>query len=241
MTYPTADEVIATLARSNFPAVIIEGKDDVVVYRRLEDQFAEAGVTIIPVGGRSTVLSIFERRAALPADKKVVFIADLDTWIITGVPEKYNDVSMVLTRGYSIENDMFVDGNLIGLMSNDQRTAFEAELSVVINWYCIALKRKLSGAPDKIDHHPNVICDNHTARAKFTALNLGEEFPSELRDEIAASVWDLLRGKTLMDLLIRQLRGYNNRILLNIGAANSGERLVRIIERVSSVVRPVPG
>jgi hypothetical protein len=57
------EEWIALLERSVLPTIIIEGRDDVIVYREFEKKL---NVDVLPVGGRNTILEIFKEKAINP-------------------------------------------------------------------------------------------------------------------------------------------------------------------------------
>jgi hypothetical protein len=61
------DELVATLKRSNLPTILVEGDDDVMVYRQFEKQFGARKVSILPCGGRNTLLKVFERKHEFPS------------------------------------------------------------------------------------------------------------------------------------------------------------------------------
>jgi hypothetical protein len=133
------EEIIAPLKKTSLPTVIVEGSDDVIVYRRFEIGLAHLGISIFPVGGRKKVLDIFLRKSEIPADVKLVFVVDQDTWVNTGVPAQYQSSQMVLTTGYSIENDVFMDGNLVSLLKGQEIAKFFSELESFVEWNSLAL------------------------------------------------------------------------------------------------------
>ena len=53
------EEWVALLERSMLPTIIIEGSDDVLVYREFEKKL---NVDVLPVGGRNTILEIFKEK-----------------------------------------------------------------------------------------------------------------------------------------------------------------------------------
>ncbi len=103
----TADILIATIKRSALPTIFVESKDDAIIYRGFESFLGIGKIDFIQCGGRNTVLKIYERRNEL-SSKKIKFIADRDMWVFTSVPAEYLEV--IFTQGYSIENDLYTDG-----------------------------------------------------------------------------------------------------------------------------------
>lgn len=59
----TVDELVASLRRTTLPTVLVEGSDDMNVYRWIEDRLDPAQVSILTCGGRNTLLQVYERRA----------------------------------------------------------------------------------------------------------------------------------------------------------------------------------
>ena len=114
--FPTVDETIETLKRSNIPTLITEGRDDYIVFRRLEDKLV-GGVSVLPVGGRDNVIQVFRRRAEVGHDR-IAFVIDRDLWCFTPVPNELLDERVIVTNGYSIENDVFRDADVPALMSD---------------------------------------------------------------------------------------------------------------------------
>lgn len=198
----TIEEFIATLKRTSLPTIVVEGNDDMIVYRTFEERLAPLGVSVLPVGGREKVLAVFLRRAELPAASRLMFIADKDTWVISGVPNEYIDRSLLLTHGYSIENDVYVDGELRGLLRGAECAKYAAELADFIEWYALAVHRHLADPSKPISLHPDHVL-NPAERPNLLALSLNETYPVELRDSIATRYQELIRGKSLLSLLIR--------------------------------------
>ena len=232
ISYPTPDELIATIARSSFPSIVTEGDDDVIVLRRLEDEFAETGLTLLPAGGREAVLEVFERRHTLPARARVFFIADRDLWVISGVPVQYQAPDLIFTSGYSIENDMYMDGDLELLLTRSEHRIFQRELEIVCRWYALALNRCFEGLGENISIHPNELLGDPDRAVALNELKDFEQYPEALRQRIFNDYARLLRGKTLFALLTRQSTGHHSRMLLDFGASRRGPLFHAIINNI---------
>ena len=114
---PTVDELVATLRRSRLPTIVVEGRDDMRIYRWIEPRVSNVDTSVLPVGGRNKLLSIYERRneySQLP----VAFLADRDMWLFSGIPEQYNHI--IWTLGYSIENDIYSGSELENLLDVEE-------------------------------------------------------------------------------------------------------------------------
>jgi hypothetical protein len=235
----TVDEIIAALKKSSLPTIVVEGGDDIIVYRRLEERLAAIGISVFPAGGRPGLLAIFNRRAEIGDSIRVAFIADKDTWMYTGVPEEYQKNSLVLTAGYSIENDVFVDGKLLSLLTATEATAFRKDLSEFVRWYALALSRHLNDASESIAHHPSRILDAGALETLCAPRN-AEQFPQGLYDDILQNFEEKLRGKSLMALLMRRTSKRNDGTahspltLMDAVAANPGANLKAIATSVEN-------
>lgn len=232
----TANDIIATIKRSRVPSLVVEGNDDVIVYRRIEEEYAGKSLSIIPAGGRETVLKVFERRNEFPNHSTVIFIADLDFWVFAGVPADYVSSEMIFTDGYSIENDMFRDGDLQKLISASSLPDYRRELDIVCSWYALAVTRRLAGIDERVDIHPNELLDNPARSETLGALNPGEIFPSGTKDDILRMHPKLLRGKCLLGLLVRHLTSHSIHALLNFAASRRGPLFQRLSAQVGQTL-----
>ena len=227
------DEIVATLKRSSLPTVIIEGSDDLVVYRRLEEDMAEHHVSLMPVGGRTMVLELFRRRNEFSADAKIAFIADQDTWIETTIPAEFQDPALIFTTGYSIENDIFVDAALFALLKPAERAQFRANLELFVKWYALALSRHLADGNTSIAVHVNHVLDPIAGPPLFE-LAPNEQYPDALRAGILDEYERRVRGKSLLDLLLKTMdyKGrkprHNKLALMEMAAVRPGALLSRI-------------
>ena len=242
-------EIIGTLKNTGLPTVLVEGSSDIIVYRRCEERLRDIGVDFVKVGkrkdtgGRKMVLAVFEHRCHIP-NVQLAFIVDNDVWINSGVPSKYCSDRLIRTSGYSIENDVFVDGNLEGLLTPSELASFQKDLASFLDWYALALNRHLADNTKPIKTHPNKVL-NPDHYPTLTKLEPTETYPTALRDEMASDYKMKLRGKSLFGLLLRQLgRGsgrYNDDSLLNIVAVSPGALIQSIESKVRAVFTPSLG
>lgn len=233
----TVDEYIAVLRRSQIPTIIVEGNDDIVVYRFIEKTLGATAVSVLPVGGRENVLEIFQRRGEL--NVPVFFIADRDNWCITGVPEEFSSDQLALTNGYSIENDVIHDGELLAYLTPQESDRLKSELETFIEWYALALSRHLRAVGAVIKTHPNAILDDAANRARLCLLIEGESYPQALRERLLAAPFELIRGKSVFAMLMRHL-SYQDRqprhhhlALMEVVGAKPGHYIGSIFQRVS--------
>lgn len=220
----TVEDAISTLSHSSLPSLVVEGGSDVIVLRRLERMISGAELSVFPVGGRDTVLGVFERRAELGAARCILFFVDSDLWIYSGTPSEFQHDDLLTTIGYSIENDMYVDGDLERLLTGKEAADFQNELGHFVDWFSNQISLFLNGHPCQVALHPNQVLQQPRP-----AVN-----DQNLRNRISADYPLMLRGHSLFALLLRQLSHakraskYSAENLLELGATAAGNRLIRI-------------
>lgn len=240
----TANEVVETLKRSILPSVITEGLDDYVVFRRLEHQFASLGVSLIPVGGRDEVISVFRRRSEF-SQIRSAFVVDRDMWLFSGVPAEFQYPEFTVTDGYSIENDLYRDGALYNLMDHREQASFDRDVAEVVRWFGYEVEIHQAGSQPHTDMHVDRIIDRDGQLLPdlVTARNY-VELSGNCIPVVAADYAKILRGKTLMSLLLRYLsyKGrrakHNDKSLMEIASVAGGAHLAALTARIEAVFRP---
>ena len=235
----TVEELFELLKRTELPTVLVEGKDDIIFYRRIEENLSEVGVDILPAGNKHAVLQLRDMLSGEAVKNTIVFIVDNDLWVHT---ESANDAEELITsEGYSVENDIFSDGELCELMSAEERATFDVELERFVRWYALAVSRQLRGLDCEFRTHPTKVLDESEFYEQQLKLFENETYPDGLYSEIVAHYPRLLRGKSLFALLQRQLSKGRRRTkfgthqLMEIGAARKGEKFERICNLVRTV------
>ncbi len=215
-----------------------------IIYRRFEDNLAHVGVSVLPVGGRRKLLQVFDRRHEIPLSVKAIFIADQDTWINSGVPREYQDQKLLFTDGYSIENDVYRDGELWKLLQIPDRNRYEEEIKIFVEWYALALSRHLADSTCTIAlHHDHVL--NPAQKSALLALQPAESYPNALRQEILNDYGRLLRGKSLFPLFIKHTNAKGRGVrhtdsgLFDMVAVNPGALLKDLLSRVEQCLNLV--
>lgn len=241
---PTIEELIALLSRTSLPTVVIEGKDDVVVYRKMEEEFAEFGVSVLPVGGRANVLKIYDKLSDSPSRNKLIFIADLDLWVISSIPQKYISDNLIFTDGYSVENDVFRDLDIKSVMTREEKIAFDKDVSRFAYWYSLVVKRSIEEDVDSdLSLFPGRILDYPLVYDSKTKLKPEEKYPLEILSVVEKDYFKLIRGKSLMHLAHRQLGrvGRDQQIamgtFMGIAPSRRGPLLERIFGKVQVLVQ----
>jgi hypothetical protein len=237
----TVDETIQLLKRTSLPTVIVEGCDDMIIYRRFEDDLSHLGVSVLPVGGRLNVLEIFNRINEINNNINIVFIADKDTWINTGVPTAFQHDSLLFTDGYSIENDVYNDAELWKLLQTHELIKFNQDVVNFIEWYALALARHLRDGQSPISLHPNLVLDP-VQRPSLLALQTAETYPIALKNALLQDYARLLRGKSLLNLLIKHTNSpsrtarHSHGALFEMVAIRPGARISSLRHRVESTL-----
>jgi len=234
----SVEEIIGTIKNSSLDSVIIEGDDDVIVYRRLEEIYE--GLSVMPVGGRDNVLKIYTKLMDMKISRKIVFIVDRDMWIISGVPVQYSNQNFIVTDGYSIENDVIRDVNVEKYMRGLEKKKFREELEVFGKWYALEVKKYTDGVDSRIGTHPSAILDNPEFLEIIMKLKDEETYPSDTYNAIMAEYKRYIRGKSLLSLFMRQL-SYKGRkpchrhdSFLESAAVSPGEYVKRIFDEVGA-------
>lgn len=230
------EEWIALLERSVLPTIIIEGRDDVIVYREFEKKL---NVDVLPVGGRNTILEIFKEKAINPklANKNIIFIADLDNWVYQGLPDEYNDQTLIFTDGYSIENDIFRDYECENILmgTSDVYQKYKEDISKFIQWYALALQNMMNNKnPEnkyrKLSTHPQNIFNYFD---NFKRLLNGEHYPEALINELTNDYLRLIRGKSLLAIFTKNLNHHKEKAIFESIAIRPGRYIQKIFNNVS--------
>lgn len=207
----TIDEIVETLKRSSLTTVLVEGVDDVMIYRWLEDEIGITNANFFPCGGRDMLLQVFERRDEFK-HLKTVFVADKDTFVYVNPPEKYNDI--IWTNGYSIENDLYYGRGIEKLLSNDEKEVFLKSLDSFIEYYAFEIENFLSQKEFSFRNHPqHILCNmQHIVKQDFLE-QISFIIPSENTINNVKENYDvLIRGKSLFAILTRILSNGNRQI-----------------------------
>lgn len=210
----TPEILIETIKRSNLPTVLVEGTDDFDIYRNFENKIGVRKVDFIPCGGRNTILEIYKRKSEF-LSKKVMYIADKDTWIFNSIPVEYLEI--IFTSGYSIENDLFVDAEIFlsNLLTKNENLRLNTFISNVLNWFAFEVDKFLNN--QAYDAKFSEITLLNTSVLDRTTNNLTVEFLTNKNfippnnntlNDLAQNYKVKFRGKFIFQLLelIFQLR-----------------------------------
>lgn len=233
---PTVDELVATIQRSSLPTVVVEGADDVIIYRWMEAFLGTSNVDFLPCNSRTTVLSLFERRGEFRSNQ-VVFVADKDMWVFGTPPAKYADV--VFTDGYSIENDVLSSRAADRLFEAEEKAVFGRIISVLEEWFAFEAVQWSLGLPFEVGVPIKKVIEFPAIELSRT-LSVNRKFipvTGPIRQEIHRDPMLYIRGKNLLDAYAHVLNGglrasrYSRRAILEICVKmpDSHERCDRIV------------
>ena len=209
----TVDELVSTLRRSKLPTVVVEGRDDMQIFRWMEDLLKIHEVDVLSVGGRPNLFAVYDRKSEF-AHLPIAFIADQDKELFTQLPAGYEEI--IWTQGYSIENDLYAgaEPNLENLMDPQEAVEHRQLLNTIVEWFAFEVEEFLAGRYHKFDHHCNeIVYPGQTVMDNGFRQRRGFRCPnSELLQKIK-NVYQLqLRGKLLFQMLVRFLSKSNRRI-----------------------------
>lgn len=204
---PTVDELVEALKRSGLPTILVEGVDDMTIFRWLEEKLGTTNANALPCGNRDNLLALYVRRSEF-VKTATAFVADRDLWLFTAVPPEYGRI--VFTLGYCIENDLYAGAEAVlkGLMSPGERADFDIILDSIIEWFAFEVEEYLAGREAQTAHHLNEMVPLGTTSicAEFRTRRGLPDAPdaarvARLREHYALEV----RGKQLFEVLLRFL------------------------------------
>lgn len=232
----TLEEIVAILERSNVPTIIVEGKDDIIIYRQLDKI---VGADVFSAGGRNNILEIFKNKLNNPKlkNKKLIFIADKDIWVNTNIPDEYQHEILIFTTGYSIENDVFIDYACEDIICSDEQKqkVFEQEKQKFIYWYALALQNIFNGtnlANRELSTGVHHVLSQYD---KFSQLYENEQYPSSLKNDLDEKYTLKLRGKSLLELFGRAFKEHKPRAMFEAIAVRPNDCINRIFNDVKKL------
>ncbi|MXZ31103.1 MAG: DUF4435 domain-containing protein [Acidimicrobiia bacterium] len=209
--------MVATLRRSTLPTVLVEGQEDMRIYRWVEARLGIRAANVLPTGGRDKLLSVYERRqefSSLP----VAFVADKDMWLFSGIPSNYAGV--IWTEGYSVENDLYAGAELEDLLDAEEAQAQQQLLDAIAEWFAFEVEEYLAERHYEVSHHcDRVVPRGHTQIDENFRKSRGFRSPGERMHRQIKSEYQLqLRGKQLFQILERFLNAPNRGTRYNVAS-----------------------
>ena len=201
---PTVEELIGTIKRSSQPTVLVEGPDDMSIYRWMQGQIGPLKADFLPCGGRTALLEVFKRRTEF-AGKKVVFLADQDMWLFTSIPPEYADI--IWTEGYSIENDIYMYSDIERFLDLNVIAEHRLLIEVIARWFAFEVEEFRAKGYSQVDTKiGDVVRPGTTDIHPDFVTKRGYIPPSpETVREIVDDYQRNIRGKQLFQMLRRLL------------------------------------
>ena len=198
---PTVEELISYLSRSSLNTLVVEGDDDVIYLRSIENHIDD--INALPAGGKSCVLQIFDRKDELRPT--TLFLVDSDEWAVGDIPNNIAECEEIfITNGYSLENDLIRDSNVIELLSAAERLTLREILNIVDDLMASAIGRPRAERFDfgkRLSSTFSFETRELTAAAQhYCAANEADERVMQL---VKADPAKFYRGKTLLQILSR--------------------------------------
>ena len=234
----TLENLVVELRLSNKPNIIVEGKEDEIIYGKLVERLGRFDIGFFRAGSKDTLLHLYEELSGYEnagdfRHTPVAFIADRDMWLFRGIPSRYDDI--ICTEGYSIENDLYSSAKLRDRVGN--MAEYDQTLDSISMWFAYKVEEYLEKNPpppkkvfQSFRDEEHVDVGHRLGRiipVEKTALAPDLEFlPSDherVRD--VRSAYHLqLRGKLLFELLVRFLnkpkQGFTDAIVSYYGLYN---------------------
>ena len=214
---PTLENLVIALRLSNKPNIIVEGKDDEIIYGTLVERLGRFDVGFFSAGSKDTLLHLYEELSEYEnagdfRHVPVAFIADRDMWLFRGIPACYDNI--IWTEGYSIENDLYSYAKLRDRIGNEAE--YDQILDAISMWFAYKVEEYLEkNPPEKTfasirdEEHVDVAYHlNQVIPPEKTTLSPDLEFlPSdhERVREVRRAYHLQVRGKLLFELLVRFL------------------------------------
>lgn len=207
------EEEIILLLRSSKMTVCLEGIDDKKIFNtilRHKNLDSKINCQFFKDGGRTILLAAYDlyvQKTRKPANP-ILFFADQDTWVFTGIPEKYEEVNF--TKGYSIENDLFEDGQISidQLLYPAEKARLESLIDQISDWFAKEVQLILEGEAEKakIDVsflNPTILAPEASELHEIYKVSPSTDEEIELSKQIKQNYRQFLRGKFLFELLQR--------------------------------------
>lgn len=207
---PTIEELINTLKRSNIPTILIEGPDDVFIYRWLKSKLDTSLIALLPCGGRTTLFSIYDRRHEF-SDRNVIYIADRDLYKFEPIPSEREGI--IFTSGYCIENDIYSGSQINAFIDDEDKENFRVLKDVVGKWFAFEVQKYLDSQEEgedvalRLKSHINVVCPKGQSSIcpNFSHKISYEDPRSDILSMITSDYELNIRGKQLFQMLSRYM------------------------------------
>ena len=200
-------ELVAYLSKSNLPTIVVEGRDDMRIYNWAKENFDNDTATVLPVGSRSKLLAVYDRREEFK-HLPVAFVADRDMDYLFKEPSNYYK-DIVWTEGYSVENDLYAGGESIlkKLLNQEEDLQHKRILETLIEWFAFEVEEFSYGRYAKVNRKlKDIVPDGQTKMDENFRECRGFRSPNaSIHQKIKEAYQLRLRGKFLFQMLHRVL------------------------------------
>jgi len=238
------NEMIAYLKRTLLPTILVEGNDESLVYRYLENKINIKNVDVLICNGRNMLLNLFKRREEFQK-ANVVFVADRDMWFFVDIPKEYKN-EIVFTDGYSLENDLYIQSYFEVLLDEREAQSFQSLIKELSVWFAMEVNRYIETGESLCDVHINQVCPKNVLSEEFKVKIGFVNPPIHLIQMISQDYTRALRGKNLFEALLKFLNHqkrpskYSRANLLELGAKNENPRIAVLVDTILDKFSPSP-
>lgn len=199
--FPSTEEVVAMIKRSHWPTLVVEGSSDQTFYQSVEKKSKQTTIDFIAVGGKRAVLAIYKKRHEFKVP--VVFVADRDVWVFFRKPKGLEE--LVVTNGYSIENDILNETQIRQGLSSAGISYLDNMKEPLSNWFAYQVGCCKNGQKYSFRCSITGLVDE---QFHLTKGILGDNpvIDDKILTDITSHWWKKFRGKTLLDLCFRATR-----------------------------------
>ena len=194
----TVDEIVAALRHSSIPSIVVEGSDDVMIYRWILRDADISDERLFPCTGRNNLLKVFSRRNEFPSTP-TLFIADKDVYVYNGIPTEYSDV--FFTWGYSIENDLYYGRSIDQLLTKEENKSYEKAIKNFIRYYGCQFEKLKENRHYNFRLSPFVILDSNYELVTDKVENNFSEPTQETCNYLLDNYDLVVRGHSVFQLL----------------------------------------
>jgi hypothetical protein len=195
---------------------LVEGREDMLIYRKIEKHLSLQNVNFFPCEGRENLLKIYEKRAEF-THQKVLFIADKDMYVFSNIPSEYNDI--IFTNGYCIENDLYTDGKerLDNLLFSEELIFKQYLIQNIVKWFAFEVEKYQNGNATNNQFGTTSILKPNMCEVGKSTLN--ESFleshsfvpaSASLTKKIQENYAVLLRGKYIFQVYLKIFRDFRS-------------------------------
>ena len=239
--YLTDDELISAMNHSSESYIIVEGPDDVMIYRWLLEDIDCEGL-LEPREGCGSVKRLYRRKNEI-TNPKVAFICDKDTIVYTGTIPK-DCLGIIYTEGYSIENDLYQGKHIeTHYFRKKDKELFSTALDSFLKAYACELEKFRAATEYDFTINPEVVLDKTNYSLKTDELNDYKE-PSDKTVNYLRDNYDiLLRGHSLFSL-VRIVLGrkdrdvkYSLKHLYDLCYCNKSDSILKMQNRIIESIK----